>query len=140
MSVQSDPVPPVPEHTPPLKEDEVSRGMMRFFNQTWTRWFVSLRDKINVINDSLASIAVVTGDGLLNHSGGSWSTVGTGDLIQGTGVTLTGPLTDRLVGTASVTISATGGSAGGILPLVTGEIPINFVYLPDGNIVYLQVT
>lgn len=32
-----------------------------------------------------------------------------GDLIQGSNVTLTGTLTDRLIGTGDVTIAATGG-------------------------------
>ena len=62
MSVQSDPLPPVPEHTPPLKEDEISRGMLRFFNQTWTRWFVSVRDKVNVINASVVNLGDVSID------------------------------------------------------------------------------
>lgn len=111
MSVQVDPIPPVPEHTPPLKEDEVSRGAFKFFNQTWTRWFVSLRDKVNVINESLVNLGVLAGSGLVTKSGDAWGTVGTGSLIQGSNVILTGALTDRLVGAGDITIESTGGVA-----------------------------
>lgn len=72
MSVQDEPIPPVPEHTPPLREDEVSRDTNKFFNQTWTRWFVSLRDKINVIDESIANLAGVVGNGILVKVGSSW--------------------------------------------------------------------
>lgn len=168
MSVQTDPIPPVPEHTPPLKEDEVSRGMMKFFNQTWTRWFVSLRDKVNVINDSLISLLDASGSGFLVKNGSQWVTriitgtlnrvsvangdgvsgnptidVVTADLIAGTNVSFIGSGVNRIIGTTDLTINATGGGgAGGILPLVTGELisdqPV-FVFLPDSNLVYVQV-
>lgn len=44
-----------------------------------------------------------------------------GDLIQGTGVTLTGTLTDRLLGTGDITIAASGGGGGGIESIVAGD-------------------
>lgn len=72
MSVESDPIPPVPEHTPPLREDETKRDNGRFFNQTWTRWLVSLRDKVNVINESLINLIDVTGVGILVKNGSIW--------------------------------------------------------------------
>lgn len=75
MSVQTAPIPPVPEHTPPLKEDEVSRGMGRFFNQAWTRWFVSIRDKVNVIGDSLVNLIDVNTNGILVKDGDAWESV-----------------------------------------------------------------
>jgi hypothetical protein len=43
-----------------------------------------------------------------------------GDLIQGTGVTLTGTLTSRLVGTGNVTIAATGTGGGQVDTIVAG--------------------
>ena len=168
MSVQTDQIPPVPEHTPPLKGDEVTRGLDKFFNQVWTRWFVSLRDKVNVINESLVNLLDVSGTGFLVKNGAQWVTrvitgtlnrvgvtngdgvsgnpvidVVTADLIAGTNVSFTGSGVDRIIGTADLTINATGGSgSGGILPLVTGELisdqPV-FVFLPDSNLVYVQV-
>lgn len=72
MSVQTDPLPPVPEHTPPLKGDESSRDHHKYFGQPWTRWFVSLRDKVNVLNDSIINLAGVTGTGYLIKNGAAW--------------------------------------------------------------------
>lgn len=168
MSVETDPIPPVPEHTPPLKGDEVTRGLDKFFNQVWTRWFVSLRDKVNVINESLVNLLDVSGNGFLVKNGAVWVTrviagtlnrvsvtngdgvsgnptidVVTADLIAGTNVSFTGSGVDRIIGTADLVINATGGGGtGGILPLVTGELisdqPV-FVFLPDSNLVYVQV-
>lgn len=74
MSVETDPIPPVPEHTPPLKEDETVRSPGKMFNQAWTRWFVSVREKINVINDSLVNLGNVTGSGILAKNGAAWLT------------------------------------------------------------------
>lgn len=65
-----------------------------------------------------------------------------GNLIQGTNVTLTGTLTNRLVGTGDVTISATGGGGGGISRAVittSGNYGLgsasstDYVYLVSGN-------
>lgn len=74
MSVQADPVPPVPEHTPPLREDESSRDIGKFFGQPWTRWFVSIQKKINVINESLVNLLNVSTSGFLVKDGSAWTT------------------------------------------------------------------
>jgi hypothetical protein len=74
MSVETDPIPPVPEHTPPIKEDETARSPGRMFNQAWTRWFVSVREKINVISESLVNLGNVTGSGILAKDGAAWLT------------------------------------------------------------------
>lgn len=138
MSVKTDPIPPVPEHTPPLKEHEHTGDHGKKFNQTWSRWFVSLRDKINVINSSIVNLADVTGSGFVTKNGAAWvarliqGTTGrvtvtnndgasgdpaidvvTGDLIEGTNVSFTGSGVGRLIGSASLTINATGGGGGG---------------------------
>lgn len=65
MSVQTDPVPPVPEHTPPVQEDANTSGLERRFNHTWTRWFVSLREKVNVINETVASLSSIISGGFV---------------------------------------------------------------------------
>lgn len=57
-------------------------------------------------------------------------------VIAGTGLTGGGALI------TDVTLNATGGGggSGGILPVVDGQIPPNFIQMPDGNLVYLGVT
>lgn len=141
MSVETDPIPPVPEHTPPLKEDEISRSPGKFFNQVWTRWFISVRDKVNVINDSLVNLGAISGVGLIAKNGAVWAArvitgtanrvsvtngngaagnptvdVVTANLIAGTNVSFSGgsgvgQLIDN--GQGNITINATGGGGGG---------------------------
>lgn len=138
MSAETDPVPPVPEHTPPLREDELGRLPGKFFNQAWTRWFVSLRAKINVLSETLVNLGNVSGTGIVAKDGDNWFTrtiqgvagrtnvtsgdgvagdptvdVVTGDIIAGTNVSFTGSGVGRLVGSASLTINASGGGGGG---------------------------
>lgn len=73
MSVQDEPVPPVPEHTPPKKEDEGTSSPGKYFSHVWTRWFVSLREKVNVLNESLVNLGNVSGGpGYLYKDGPSW--------------------------------------------------------------------
>lgn len=139
MSVQDEPVPPVPEHTPPKKEDEGTPNAGKYFSHTWTRWFVSLREKVNVINDTVASLSQLVGNGFVTVDGGttvSRSIVGTddrvsvangngvagnptidvvtADLIAGPNVSFTGSGAGRIIdnGDGPLTISATGGGGG----------------------------
>lgn len=138
MSVETDKIPPVPEHTPPLREDAISGNLGKYFSQPWTRWFVSLRDKINVIDTSLVNLANVSGNGLVSKNGSSWVArvlegvanrtsvtngngasgnptvdVVTADLVAGTNVTFTGSGTGRIIGNSNLTINASGGGGGG---------------------------
>lgn len=69
MSVETDAVPPVPEHTPPVQEDANNPSGTRKFNHVWTRWFVSLRAKVNVINEQLTSLSTLVGSGLVVMDG-----------------------------------------------------------------------
>lgn len=139
MSVKTDPVPPVPEHTPPLKEDDGTAKFGKYFNHAWTRWFISLREKINVISASLVNLGDVSGSGMLAKDGDSWFTrtisgiagrtsisngsgllgnptidVVTADLIEGTNVSFTGSGSNRLIdnGLGNLTINASGGGGG----------------------------
>ncbi len=108
MSVETDPIPPVPEHTPPLKEDELTRGYGKFFNQVWTRWLVSLRDKVNVINSSLVNLGEVSGTGIVAKDGAAWSTVE----IQGTSGKVSVTNGDGVGGDPTVNLVPTGISPG----------------------------
>lgn len=93
MSVESDPVPPVPEHAAPLTENQVSPAPGKMFSHPWTRWFVSIREKINVINDILAGIAaLINGQGFIIIDGDEvhlrtiQGTTGDIDVADGDGV------------------------------------------------------
>lgn len=145
MSDETNPLPPVPQHTPPV--DEISG--QRKFARNWMQWFVQLREKVNAINESLVSLGVVSSEGFLTKlSGGSWAsrsfedsediefTNGDGDagnpsaLLTASGVTAGTygdathvPVLDvdskgRIVDASLVEISGGGGGGGGSLVLV----------------------
>ena len=108
MSVQTDQLPPAPEHTPPLKEDEVTRVHGKFFNQVWTRWFVSLRDKVNVISSSLVNLGETTGTGIISKDGDVWTT----RTIQGTAGNISVAAGDGVSGDPTVNLVTTAVAAG----------------------------
>lgn len=91
MSVQTDPLPPVPEQAAPLTEDQISPPQGKLFSHPWTRWFTSLREKVNALNESLINLADVSGTGFLAKDGASWlvrsiqGTLGRISVINGTG-------------------------------------------------------
>lgn len=137
MSSQTDPVPPVPQHTSPV---ETVSGLQRFTNN-WMQWFLLLREKINVINDSLVTLGLVTDPGLLaKQTDGTWAsrtiegTSGRTTVDNGTGdanpvIDFVDEAIEDIVGnmieagsnvtvdyddtTGIVTISASGGGSGG---------------------------
>lgn len=115
MSVETDPLPPAPEHSPPLKEDEGRNVPGRYFGQAWTRWFVSLRAKVNVINDMVANLSSIISSGIVVSDGsGNVSTVGRTDLVAGSNISFTGSGVDRIIddGSGPLTINAAGGGGG----------------------------
>lgn len=145
-SEEERPIPPVPLQTNPILEDEQAGGD-RAFNQAWARWFTAVRAKINVINTSLANLGGVSGTGILIKNGAAWITrtiqgtagrvtvtngtgaagdptidLVTGSIIEGVNVTITGDLSNRLVGSGNITIAASGGGGGGgVDPRATWE-------------------
>lgn len=118
MSVQDEPVPPVPEHTPPKKEDEGSPNSGKYFSPVWTRWFISIREKINVINDVVASLSRLLGSGgiVTVDPNGDAAVVETTDLVAGSNVSFDVSGSGRILdnGSGPLTISASGGGGGGI--------------------------
>ena len=60
MSVETDPLPPVPEHTPILRGDMAKFNPGDLVHAVWARWLGALREKINVLNASLVSLGEVT--------------------------------------------------------------------------------
>jgi len=60
-TVQNTPLPPIPEHTPPLE------GRTEKFVQPWLRWWIQARDKINTIVDGNK------GDITVSDSGSLWT-------------------------------------------------------------------
>ncbi len=65
MSVRTEPVSPAPEHTPPLDQDSGTADPGKRFSHAWTRWFISLREKVNVINEVVTSLSAIVGGGFV---------------------------------------------------------------------------
>ncbi len=66
MSTQIDPLPPVPQHTPPLDspgKDEVNKKTP--FSITWMAWFLALKIKVDTINGILVNLVNLSGTGLV---------------------------------------------------------------------------
>lgn len=68
MSIETEPVPPLPQHTPPIDK---RTGALERFENNWMQWFVAVRNKINVINSLIVAISKLTGSGFVAISGGS---------------------------------------------------------------------
>lgn len=66
-----DKVPPVPQHTPPRAGDPPNEHKA-LIARPWADWFEAVRTKINLINESIANLAGITGSGLLAKSGANW--------------------------------------------------------------------
>ena len=84
MADNTKPIPPVPNKadllepiTPGQKPEKFSRKM----GVVWIRWLIQLRDKINLINASIANLANFSGSGFISSDGnGNF----TGRTIEGT--------------------------------------------------------
>lgn len=70
MSVETDPLSPAPLHTKPLEEGGGNKGK---YEKTWSRWYIELRTKINVINALIANFAKLTGTGFPALDGDNWN-------------------------------------------------------------------
>ena len=76
--VSTSPLPPVPSQQGPLQDtqpqlpkrkgEETPQLDLRkvFFNVPWIQWFVALREKVNLLNASVAAISEVLGDGIVS--------------------------------------------------------------------------
>lgn len=98
--------------------------------QPWQQWFDNVRNKTNVIGGFLIQWA-----GINPISGVTAGTYGDATHYPVVTVNQYGQVTN-------ITLEASGGGVGGVLPVVTGEIasgqPV-FVYLDDGSLVYAEV-
>lgn len=70
MSVEDTNIPPVPNQSPIDDTDPQPRR----FGPTWSHWFEQVRSKVNVLNQSIVSLAGVTGAGFLVHKASGWIT------------------------------------------------------------------
>lgn len=77
MSDVTDKLPPVPQHDPPID----TNGVLNRFTASWLRWFIQLKAKVDVINDSVTGLSQLVGDGLAGKDeNGEWKAV----VIEGT--------------------------------------------------------
>lgn len=100
MSDSTEKVPPVPTAVEPLQP----KGGSNKFTPAWIRWFEYLREKINVINESLVSLADFSGTGLLTKTGSGWI----GRTITGTAGKINVAYGDGVSGNPTVSLIATG--------------------------------
>ena len=66
MADNTKPIPPVPNKADML---EASPKDSKQTSVTWIRWFVEIRDKINLINESIANLAKFNGTGFISSDG-----------------------------------------------------------------------
>lgn len=83
MSIETDPIPPLPQHTPPVDQKE---GAQQRFTINWMQWFTAVREKINVINALIVNFSNLVGTGFPALSSGNWNMR---SIAQGTGITVT---------------------------------------------------
>jgi hypothetical protein len=81
-------VPPVPSAMDILKKEEGSNKI----SPPWLKWFLDLREKVNILNASIVNLANLTGIGFLVKNGSAWllrtitGTAGNIDVDNGDGV------------------------------------------------------
>ncbi len=64
MSEASKPVPPVPDAFPVLREDLGNRSPGKLTSHHWSRWFLTVRAKVNAINEALVNLGIFAGTGV----------------------------------------------------------------------------
>lgn len=83
MSAETDGVPPVPQHTPPIDRREAA---IERFENNWMQWFIAVRTKVNVINTLIVNLSKFTGNGFaVISSAQQWFTR---SLVAGTAITI----------------------------------------------------
>ena len=70
-SSEQDNVPPVPQHSPIRAGDDPSDNKSLVI-RVWANWFERVRVKINLINESIANLAGISGNGFLVGSSSNW--------------------------------------------------------------------
>lgn len=77
MADNTKPIPPVPNKSDLLEPGDKNKKM----SATWIRWMIQLRDKINLINATIASLSGFSGSGFISADGAGEVN---GRTIQGT--------------------------------------------------------
>lgn len=82
-------VPPVPDTFPLLREDLGKGDINKLASHPWSRWFLSVREKINAINEALVNLGVLSdtgASGIPVLDGGTWTTVPVNGFLLEVGV------------------------------------------------------
>lgn len=73
MNVETDPLPPVPRHTPPIADETGKEQKALTFQIPWMQWFVQVREKVNVINTIVTNLSkVITSGIMILAASGEW--------------------------------------------------------------------
>jgi hypothetical protein len=105
MSVQSDPMPPVPDNVPPVDDKTPTKK----FNTMWLRWFLQVKYKIDAINSSLIAISQLLTLGFVTQTAtGQW----VARAIQGTAGKIGVTNGDGIAGDPVINLVPTGVVAG----------------------------
>lgn len=96
MTEASKQIPPVPDTFPLLRGDLGGQSVEKLASHPWARWFLSVREKVNTLNDALVNLGIFAGapgsPGILTLDSGLWDTVfidgtlGNVSVVNGNGI------------------------------------------------------
>ena len=100
-------VPPVPDTFPLLREDLGKGDINKLASHPWSRWFLSVREKINAINAALVNLGIFADGGCAGIpvlSDSEWATI----TIKGTPGNISVIDGDGIAGDPTINLESTG--------------------------------
>lgn len=125
MSVETNPLSPAPLQTKPV---ETAGANKDYFGKTWGRWFIELRDKVNVINALIVEFADLSGTGFPALDNGTWNIR---QLEAGSGIDVTNP--DGAAGNPQISLDNPQDGQ------IYGRQDDNWVVVPSASITYPRI-
>lgn len=107
MSIEDEPVPPIPQLEPPIDKNPSANSR---FTHNWMRWFIYVRAKINVLNALLVNFSKLVGQGFPSLNGANWNLR---SMSTGPGVDVTNG--DGVAGNPTFTFNASTGEVAHLL-------------------------